>query len=120
MTIFVSRMYSDDQSTSIHLPKCEDFGVEQRYCHEKCSIDGRTCLLSLTLKKCTCKGIELNLQETAKLDFKSDEILQNHSKSSKIYGMGYVRKCGDCSDFCSIFPGEERGFNSTQKDYSCK
>ena len=116
-------MYATDDDTSliplIHLPKCKDFGEEERHCHEKCSIDRKTCLLTISLKKCTCNGIQLNVQETAKLDFENDEILQTNSKSANIFGKGYVKKCGDCSSFCSMFPGEERGFNSTQRDYSC-
>ena len=53
----------------IKLRKCENYGTERAQCNEKCSIDGKTCLLSINLDKCTCNGIHIKLQETAKYDF---------------------------------------------------
>ena len=111
------RMYS--KGDFIYLPVCQNLGEEDKHCHEKCSMDGTTCLLSIELDKCTCNGIHLNLQETIKLDFENQKIMQSESKFKGTFGSGYAKKCGDCSRFCPNFPGEERGLNSTQRDFSC-
>ena len=110
-------MYSEDDE--IYLPVCKNLGEEHKHCHEKCSMDGKSCLLSINLDKCTCNGIHLKLQETVKYDFENHIKLQTISQSRSTYGAGYALKCGDCTRFCPNFPGEERGLNSTQTDFSC-
>ena len=66
-------------------------GVGKAQCHEKCSIDRKTCLLSINLDKCTCNGIHIKLAETAKYDFVSRQTIQN--RGHELYGEGYFKKC---------------------------
>ena len=113
------RMYSHRRKEKLSFPTCENLGEEHKHCKEKCSLDGTTCLLSINLDKCTCNGIHLKLQETVKYDFQIHEILQTRSKSSGLYGTGYATMCGDCTPFCSNFPGEQRALNSSQTNFSC-
>ena len=113
------RMYSKNTDERLSFPTCENLGEEHKHCQEKCSMDGTTCLLSINLDKCTCNGIHLKLQETVKYDFQNHKSLQTRSKYSGLYGIGYAMMCGDCTPFCSNFPGEKRALNSSSTNFSC-
>ncbi len=119
-------------------------GNETRVCIDECAPTGATCDVRIDLRRCTCGGEAVQLQELRRFDMSTGAAVffaapSNGTRRASAktaffwtqrvvymcslavtYGTGYVRQCGSCVEFCSSWPGETREHHVNTRALSCR